>query len=133
MCALWVPEVTFQNPVFLEPIDGLKNVPAARWRLRCYICKGEKKGACIQCHERNCYTAFHVTCAQSAGLYMNMTVEKGDGINGIVTASVIKVSSFNSHALKGHIIRAFLYFNQTFYAHFVMNLLKPLRRNRMTW
>ena len=93
VCALWIPEISFQNPVFLEPIDGLRNVPKARWNLKCYICKKAGSGASIQCNKANCYTAFHVTCAQHAGLYMVMKVEKGDGINGITTTSVSKVFS----------------------------------------
>ena len=84
-------EISFQNPVFLEPIDGLRNVPKARWNLKCYICKKSGCGASIQCNKANCYTAFHVTCAQHAGLYMVMKVEKGDNINGITTTNVIKV------------------------------------------
>ena len=93
VCALWIPEISFQNPVFLEPIDGLRNVPKARWSLKCYICKKQNCGASIQCNKPNCYTAFHVTCAQHAGLYMVMKVEKSDGVNGIVTSSVTKVKS----------------------------------------
>jgi len=91
VCALWTPEISFQNPVFLEPIDGLRNVPKARWNLKCYICKKSGCGASIQCNKANCYTAFHVTCAQHAGLYMVMRVEKGDNINGITTTNVTKV------------------------------------------
>lgn len=37
----------------------------------CYLCK-KKVGACIQCANRNCFQAFHVTCAREAGLELRM-------------------------------------------------------------
>ncbi len=70
-CGLWIPEVSFANQFYMEPIDGLDLIPKGRWKLICYICK-KKMGACIQCSYKNCFRAFHVTCAQKAGLCLQM-------------------------------------------------------------
>ena len=96
VCALWIPEVGFANTVFLEPIDGIERIPAARKKLTCYICKQRGSGACIQCHKTNCYTAFHVTCAQQAGLFMRIEPVRECGPNGIV-AGVRKTAYCDVH------------------------------------
>ncbi|XP_043352141.1 bromodomain-containing protein 1 isoform X5 [Dermochelys coriacea] len=104
VCALWIPEVGFANTVFIEPIDGVRNIPPARWKLTCYLCKQKGVGACIQCHKANCYTAFHVTCAQKAGLYMKMEPVKELTGSG-TTFSVKKTAYCDIHTPPGCIRR----------------------------
>ncbi|XP_067447039.1 bromodomain-containing protein 1-like isoform X3 [Thunnus thynnus] len=99
-CALWVPEVGFSDTVFIEPIDGVRNIPPARWKLTCYLCKEKCAGACIQCDKINCYTAFHVSCAQKAGLYMKMEPVKEVTASG-TTFSVKKTAYCCSHTPEG--------------------------------
>nr|XP_006007422.1 PREDICTED: bromodomain-containing protein 1 isoform X2 [Latimeria chalumnae]XP_014350869.1 PREDICTED: bromodomain-containing protein 1 isoform X2 [Latimeria chalumnae]XP_014350870.1 PREDICTED: bromodomain-containing protein 1 isoform X2 [Latimeria chalumnae] len=104
VCALWIPEVGFANTVFIEPIDGVKNIPPARWKLTCYLCKQKGVGACIQCHKANCYTAFHVTCAQKTGLYMKMEPVKEVTSSG-TTFSVKKTAYCDMHTPPGCVRR----------------------------
>ncbi|XP_051239442.1 bromodomain-containing protein 1 isoform X3 [Dicentrarchus labrax] len=100
-CALWVPEVGFSDTVFIEPIDGVRNIPPARWKLTCYLCKEKGAGACIQCDKMYCYTAFHVSCAQKAGLYMKMEPVKEVTASGATTFSVKKTAFCCSHTPEG--------------------------------
>lgn len=105
VCALWVPEVGFSNTVFIEPIDGVSNIPPARWKLTCYLCKEKGVGACIQCHKANCYTAFHVSCAQKSGLFMKMEPIKVLTDSGIPTFSVKKTAYCGAHTPNGSVKR----------------------------
>uniref|UniRef100_A0A3B3T0F7 Bromodomain containing 1 n=1 Tax=Paramormyrops kingsleyae TaxID=1676925 RepID=A0A3B3T0F7_9TELE len=106
VCALWVPEVGFSDTVFIEPIDGVKNIPPARWKLTCYLCKEKGVGACIQCHRANCYMAFHVSCAQKAGLYMKMEPVKGaESDGGTATFTVKKTAYCEAHTPSGCVRR----------------------------
>ncbi|KAG8451006.1 hypothetical protein GDO86_003329 [Hymenochirus boettgeri] len=95
VCAIWIPEVCFANTVFLEPIEGVSNIPSARWKLICYLCKQKGQGAAIQCHKVNCYTAFHVTCAQKAGLFMKVEPLRETGLNG--TTFTVRKTAFCEH------------------------------------
>ena len=54
----------------------VEKVPKTRWRLTCYICN-QRMGACIQCSNKNCYQAFHVTCARRSRLYLKMKNSQG--------------------------------------------------------
>uniref|UniRef100_A0A9J7YRC4 Bromodomain containing 1 n=1 Tax=Cyprinus carpio carpio TaxID=630221 RepID=A0A9J7YRC4_CYPCA len=113
VCALWVPEVGFSNTVFIEPIDGVSNIPPARWKLTCYLCKEKGVGVCIQCHKANCYTAFHVSCAQKAGLFMKMEPIKELTDSGVPTFSVKKTAYCGAHTPNGSIKRPLTIYNET--------------------
>ena len=54
----------------------VEKVPKNRWKLTCYICN-QRMGACIQCGNKSCYQAFHVTCARRAHLYLKMKNSQG--------------------------------------------------------
>lgn len=97
-CALWIPEVTFGNTLFLEPIQNIHKVPKSRFGLKCFICKKSKVGACLQCNKPHCFRSFHITCGQKAGLYMHMESVQKSGAQGQTTVQVIKTAYCNSHA-----------------------------------
>ena len=87
LCAIWIPEVSLGNTTFMEPVMDVEKVPKQRWKLTCYICR-QKMGACIQCGNKNCFVAFHVTCARRARLFLQMKSAQG-GPAGI-DSSVLK-------------------------------------------
>jgi hypothetical protein len=45
----------------------------------CSLCH-ERVGACIQCENKQCFTAFHVTCARQAGQLMTMKTLGTEGV-----------------------------------------------------
>ncbi|GJN89086.1 hypothetical protein Rhopal_002060-T1 [Rhodotorula paludigena] len=83
LCAIWIPDTSVSNTVYMEPVDGIEHIPKSRWKLVCYLCK-KRVGACIQCASRTCYTAFHVTCAREYGLSLKM--KQGLGAAGELRA-----------------------------------------------
>jgi NuA3 HAT complex component NTO1 len=60
----------------MEPVMEVEKVPKTRWKLACYICN-QRMGACIQCSNKNCYQAFHVTCARRCRLFLKMKNAQG--------------------------------------------------------
>ena len=87
LCAIWIPEVQIGNPTFMEPVMDVEKIPKPRWKLTCYICR-QKMGACIQCGNKNCYIAFHVTCARRSRLFLKMKSTHGGPAS--IDASVLK-------------------------------------------
>jgi NuA3 HAT complex component NTO1 len=73
---MWIPEVSLGNHTFMEPVMDVEKVPKTRWKLNCYLCN-QKMGACIQCGNKACYQAFHVTCARRARLFLKMKNNHG--------------------------------------------------------
>ncbi|KAL2074492.1 hypothetical protein VTL71DRAFT_8270 [Oculimacula yallundae] len=76
LCAMWIPEVSLGNHTFMEPVMEVEKVPKTRWKLTCYLCN-QRMGACIQCGNKSCYQAFHVTCARKARLFLKMKNNHG--------------------------------------------------------
>ncbi|KAJ5323866.1 hypothetical protein N7476_002466 [Penicillium atrosanguineum] len=76
LCSIWIPEVSIGNPSLMEPVTDVEKVPRSRWKLNCYICK-QRMGASIQCSNKNCFVAFHPSCARRAQLYLKMKAGHG--------------------------------------------------------
>ncbi|KAL2830384.1 enhancer of polycomb-like-domain-containing protein [Aspergillus pseudoustus] len=87
LCAIWIPEVSIGNPSLMEPITDIEKVPRSRWKLQCYICR-QRMGASIQCSNKNCFVAFHVTCARRAQLYLKM--KSGHGNLAVMDSHLLK-------------------------------------------
>jgi hypothetical protein len=74
-CAMWLPEVSFLDPLHLDHIVGCQDVAWHRKKLRCTFCK--RAGPCIQCDHNGCTAAFHVTCGLMSGSFMHLNEHKG--------------------------------------------------------
>ncbi|XP_034270582.1 bromodomain and PHD finger-containing protein 3 isoform X2 [Pantherophis guttatus] len=136
VCAIWIPEICFANTVFLEPIEGIENIPPARWKLTCYICKQKGMGAAIQCHKMNCYTAFHVTCAQRAGLFMKIEPMRETSLNG-TTFTVRKTAYCEAHSppgtvKKGHATTAHEG-DEDIVKNVTMERVSPKNKSKVNW
>ncbi|XP_034043412.1 protein AF-17-like [Thalassophryne amazonica] len=85
VCALYIPEVQFANVLTMEPII-LQYVPHERYIKTCYICEDHGReskaacGACMTCNRQGCRQAFHVTCAQMAGLLCEEESPEADNV-----------------------------------------------------
>uniref|UniRef100_A0A8C2X3V9 MLLT10 histone lysine methyltransferase DOT1L cofactor n=1 Tax=Cyclopterus lumpus TaxID=8103 RepID=A0A8C2X3V9_CYCLU len=85
VCALYIPEVQFANVLTMEPII-LQYVPHERYIKTCYICEDHGReskaacGACMTCNRQGCRQAFHVTCAQMAGLLCEEEGPEADNV-----------------------------------------------------
>ncbi|OCT62122.1 hypothetical protein XELAEV_18043206mg [Xenopus laevis] len=88
VCALYIPEVQFANVLTMEPIV-LQYVPHDRYSKTCYICEDQGResraasGACMTCNKHGCRQAFHVTCAQMAGLLCEEEAQEVDNVKYI--------------------------------------------------
>uniref|UniRef100_A0A914Z8Y5 Uncharacterized protein n=1 Tax=Panagrolaimus superbus TaxID=310955 RepID=A0A914Z8Y5_9BILA len=72
-CALWIPEVTFEDADHRENII-ISKVKDIRFTATCEVC-GLVKGACLFCSDDDCNVAYHVTCGQRAGYIFRMESE----------------------------------------------------------
>lgn len=71
VCANFVPETRVQNGL----VYGYDKIPKGRLDLRCGYCRS-KRGACVQCSFPKCVRAYHVTCADMAGVLCETTVDQ---------------------------------------------------------
>lgn len=41
LCAIWIPELSVGNSVYMEPVEGVEMVPKSRWKLVSYVHRGD--------------------------------------------------------------------------------------------
>lgn len=67
LCVLYIKDLSFLNPVFLEPVD-LSEVKDQNYGSLCSLCQG-KDGVVIECSFSGCCCAYHVTCGIEGNCY----------------------------------------------------------------
>lgn len=65
-CALFIPEIIFENEEHRAPISNFENIAPERFTQLCSICD-TRQGACVTCTYQGCEETFHVCCALRAG------------------------------------------------------------------
>lgn len=63
-CAMYTPETYFKDGV----AHGMDQIPVERRALSCAICHGRKGLSKIQCANKRCVLAYHISCAYINGL-----------------------------------------------------------------
>ncbi|OWB74107.1 hypothetical protein B5S31_g3886 [[Candida] boidinii] len=123
ICTLWIHELYFANPSFMEPIEGIQYIPQSRWKLNCYICK-QKIGACIQCSKPSCFLAYHATCAKRSDLCMILK----NGFQAAMTNHSSMVSYCEKHTpldwLATHDVKAGIERTRLYFEHMKLRNLK---------
>lgn len=56
-------------------VAAVESIPKDRWNLKCFYC-GSKKGAKFQCSIRQCFRAYHATCAAPAGVLVETVIDE---------------------------------------------------------
>lgn len=74
VCANFVPETYVDRGV----VYGFNDIPRGRMDLRCVHCRS-KRGACVQCSFPKCVRAYHMTCADPAGVLCETTEDPESG------------------------------------------------------
>lgn len=77
----------------------VEKVPKSRWKLNCYICN-QSMGACVQCGNKACFTAFHVTCARRSRLFLKM--KNSHGTLAVLDGHAVLKAFCDKHSPQDH-------------------------------
>jgi len=71
-CALWIPEIYFDESLKTNNIRGLNVIEDWRFSMSCGVCRMKKIGAIVQCAGFKCSSFYHVECARRVGMYLEI-------------------------------------------------------------